>query len=100
LLQGNYNCAVSILIKQYYQSKVIIINPDTLKPIDASFIEPSKLPYNGEQLEFLAKNLKITPQRVLDVLSVISVSSDDLVFFIVNKRLNNRERRLTKASIY
>jgi hypothetical protein len=69
-----------------------------MKPIDASYIIPGKLPYNGEQLEFLAKNMKITPQRVLDVLSVISVSSDDLVFFIVNKRLNNRERRSKTAS--
>jgi hypothetical protein len=64
-----------------------------MKPIDTSYIVPSHLPYNGEQVEFLAKNMNITPERVLDVLSVISVSSDDLVFFIVNKRLNNRERR-------
>lgn len=52
-----------------------------------------KLPYNGEKLEFIARNMKIPVKRVLDVLAMISVNSDDLVVFLVNERLKNRKRQ-------
>ena len=50
------------------------------------------LPYNGEKLEFIAKNMRIPFKRILDVLSVIDLSADDLVLYLVNERLKNRER--------
>jgi len=53
----------------------------------------NKLPYNGEKLEFIARNMKIPVKRVLDVLAMISVNSDDLVVFLVNERIKNRKRQ-------
>jgi hypothetical protein len=53
-----------------------------------------KLPYDGEKIEFLAKNMKIPIKRVFDVLSVISVSSDDLALFLISKRHKDRQRRI------
>ena len=57
-----------------------------------SFKKNSMLPYNGEKLEFIAKNMRIPFKRILDVLSVIDLSADDLVLYLVNERLKNRER--------
>jgi hypothetical protein len=64
--------------------------PVPFKISSVSFKNHSMLPFCGEQLEFLAKNLKIPSRRVLDILSVISVNSDRLVHFIVDKRLTRR----------
>jgi len=50
------------------------------------------LPFNGEKLEFIAKNLKIPINRVFDILSLINISADEFVLFLVNERLKNRER--------
>ncbi|MET1055502.1 MAG: hypothetical protein ABWY16_09355 [Pedobacter sp.] len=52
------------------------------------------LPYNGEKLEFIAKNMRIPFKRVFDVLSVIDLTADELVLYLVNERLKNRERHL------
>jgi hypothetical protein len=59
---------------------------------DKSFKKYGMLPYNGEKLEFIAKNMRIPFIRVFDVLAVIDLSADDLVLFLVNERLKNRER--------
>lgn len=50
------------------------------------------LPYNGANIEFLTKNMKLPANRVFDVLSVLGISSDDLISFLVNERIKNRSR--------
>lgn len=51
------------------------------------------LPFNGGKLEFIAKNMRIPLERVFDILSVIDLPADELVLYLVNERLKNRERR-------
>lgn len=50
------------------------------------------LPYNGSTIEFLSKNMKLPINSVFDVLSVVAVSSEELVSFLVNERIKNRYR--------
>jgi hypothetical protein len=61
---------------------------------DKSLKINSMLPYNGEKLEFIAKNMRIPFKRVFDVLAVIDLTADELVLYLVNERLKNRERHL------
>lgn len=68
------------------------IKIDAMKLAIPPYINHNKLPYNGNQIEFLSKNLRITTKGVFDILSLISLTSEELVLFIVNERLKNRKR--------
>jgi hypothetical protein len=56
-------------------------------------IQSKLLPYNGNTINFLAKNLKITSKNVFVLLSAINIKSDEFVLFIINERLKNRLRK-------
>jgi hypothetical protein len=80
-------------IKQNYFHKVVSVLKQPLMTIDNDSPKSyGMLPYNGEKLEFIAKNLRVPLNSVFDILSVINISADDFVLFIINKRLTNRER--------
>jgi len=64
-----------------------------------NFKHHNMLPYNGTNLEFLSKNLKLPVHRVFEVLSVIDLSAEDFVSFLVNERLKNRERHITNYTV-
>jgi hypothetical protein len=51
------------------------------------------LPYDGSKIKFLAKNLKISSNDVFVILSIINITSDEFVPFLINERLKNRSRR-------
>ncbi|CAM4372965.1 hypothetical protein SAMN06265348_113207 [Pedobacter westerhofensis] len=50
------------------------------------------LPYNGANIEFLAKNMRLPMNRVFDVLNVVDVSADELITFLIKERIKNRSR--------
>lgn len=60
----------------------------TCKPLNHKRL----LPYDGANIEFLSKNMRIPTSSVFDVLSVVAVSSEELVSFLVQERIKNRLR--------
>lgn len=72
------------------------IQSDAMKLSLKPFVNHNKLPYNGNHIEFLSKNLRITTKGVFDILSLISLTSEELVLFIVNERLKNRKRHTSE----
>ncbi|CAM4421482.1 hypothetical protein SAMN06265348_12417 [Pedobacter westerhofensis] len=65
-----------------------------MKIVYKSFEQKHLLPYDGSTIEFLAKNLRITPNQVFDVLGVISITSDEFIVYLINERVKNRLRKL------
>lgn len=54
------------------------------------------LPYNGGNMEFLAKNMNTTINGLLIALSITKITADELIPILINHRLKIRRQRINK----